>query len=189
VKLAHRILKTAYLTLGLALLGSLRATAEDAPTALCVVDREVLQLPRCALETRRGQLYVARRFLPSLFTAQRSLLAAVFLPDEGWAYVDRRGLLVVRHVATMDNGPSEFHHGLVRVTEAGKWGLADTRGRLVVPLRYDGMLDYDDEGGWRACTGCGTASDGEHAWFTGGEWISLDRKGKTVHPRAARLSN
>jgi hypothetical protein len=134
-------------------------------------------LPACAIETRHGQSFVARRFLPQLFTAERNPLVAVNLPVSGWSYIDRRGKVVVRNVATMDNFANAFHYGLVRVSVGGKWGLADMRGRLVAPLRYDGMLDYQPGEGWKACMECRSVSDGEHSWFEGGHWISLDRYG------------
>ena len=85
---------------------------------------------------------------------------------------------MVRNVATMDNFANAFHYGLVRVSNGGKWGLADMHGRLVVSLRYDGMLDYQPGEGWKACLGCRSVSDGEHSGFDGGHWISLDRYGK-----------
>jgi hypothetical protein len=144
----------------------------------CVVDPEVFLLPKCALETRDGHLYIFQEFLPLLFSSRKGRFASVALPEDGWAYVDRRGLIVVRDVANFDNGPSPFHHGLVRVNRAGKWGLADSKGLLVVPLIYDGMLEYDEPNrGWTACRGCRSVSDGEHSWFEGGDWYRLDRRG------------
>jgi len=117
----------------------------------CVVDPEVFLLPKCALETRDGHLYIFQEFLPLLFSSRKG---------------------------NFDNGPSPFHHGLVRVNRAGKWGLADSKGLLVVPLIYDGMLEYDEPNrGWTACRGCRSVSDGEHSWFEGGDWYRLDRRG------------
>lgn len=150
----------------------------NAPPGACVVDRETWQLPACALEIRHGHTYVAARYLPKLFSGKRGPLVAMIVPDHGWSYIDRSGKVVVRHVAVMDNYASKFHYGLVRVTEAGKWGLADRRGRLVVPLRYDGILDYQPGEGWKACTGCRTRIVGEYSGFEGGAWITLDRRGK-----------
>ncbi|MBV9566065.1 MAG: hypothetical protein JOY90_37290, partial [Bradyrhizobium sp.] len=98
--------------------------------AACVVDRELLVLPRCALETRGGQLYVAPQFVQWLFNSLRQKMAATGAEGEGWIYVDRTGRVLERNVATMDNGADSFHSGLVRVTRDGKWGLATTRGRL-----------------------------------------------------------
>lgn len=116
-------------------------------------------------------------YVPAIFASTNKPLIAVFLPT-GWVYINRRGEVVVSDVAVMDNGANVFHHGLVRVTRDHRWGLADTRGRLVVPLEYDGMLDYQPGKGWQVCTGCRAASDGEHGWFEGGRWGWLDRHGR-----------
>lgn len=152
----------------------------NAPPAACVVDGETWSLPPCAMETRHGHAYVAARYLPKLFSGSREHLVARILPGSGWSYIDRSGKVVVRHVATMDNDASAFHHGLVRVNRDGKWGLADEEGRLVVPPSYDGILDYQPGLGWRACTGCRSQTGGEHSWFEGGDWITLDRRGRKI---------
>jgi hypothetical protein len=78
----------------------------------------------------------------------------------------------------MDNGANEFHHGLVRVTKDNKWGLADIQGRMIVPLTYDGILDYQADAGWLASTGCKDVKQGEYRDFQGGNWLRLDRRGK-----------
>jgi hypothetical protein len=147
----------------------------------CVVDAEILLLPECALEARDGHLYVLKEYLPLFFSSGTDRLASAGLPEGGWAYFNRHGMIVIQHVASFDNGPSPFHHGLVRVNSKGKWGLADSNGEFVVPLTYDGMFEYEESNkGWRVCTGCRTVSDGEHSWFEGGDWCWLDRKGKVA---------
>lgn len=146
----------------------------------CNVEHESLELPRCALEARDGHLYVAARFLPQLFMGADAQLVARVLPQRGWSYIDRVGKVVVSHVAVMDNYASAFHHGLVRIHQDSRWGLADRDGTLVVPLNYDGMLDYQSGDGWKACTGCQVRTDGEHRWFEGGQWVTLDRYGKLL---------
>jgi len=155
----------------------------------CSVDKELLRLPQCALETRDNHLYVFKEFLPLFFSSWRDRLASAFLGQDGWAYFDRRGLIVVQNVANFDNGPSPFHHGLVRVNRNGKWGLADSRGLLVVPLIYDGMLEYEEPNrGWKVCAGCRTVSQGEYGWFEGGDWFWLDRHGKVAGKAEAPIA-
>ena len=148
----------------------------------CVVDAEILSLPTCALESNNGSLYVKRKFLPLFFADKSQHLAWRSLPADGWAYFDRKGLVLVKNVATMDNGPDEIHQGLVRVTRNGKWGLANLHGSFVVPFTYDGMLGYEPGHGWRACSGCRTVRDGEYSFFQGGTWIQLNRSGKVAGP-------
>jgi len=152
----------------------------------CTVDSALLQLPTCALETHNGRLYVSKAYLslffPSIGTSLKmdtpGSLASTLLPEGDWAYLNRTGLIVVRNVAMMDNGANDFHHGLVRVTKNNKWGLADIRGQMIVPLTYDGMLDYQADAGWLACTGCKYVKQSEYGYFQGGDWVRLDRHGK-----------
>ena len=156
----------------------------------CTVDSEILQLPACALETHNDKLYVSKVYLPLFFsstgitleTGTPGNLASTFLPEGDWAYLNRAGLIVVRNVATMDNGANEFHHGLVRITKDNKWGLADIQGRMIVPLTYDGLLDYQADVGWLACTGCKYVKHGEYGSFQSGNWVRLDRRGKVGSP-------
>lgn len=141
----------------------------------CSVDAEIWSLPQCALETRDGHLYVAKPYLSLFFPAEKASLVGRVIPNGGWSYFNKRGLVVVQNVANFDNGPSPFHHGLVRVSRNGKWGLADAGGQFIVPLTYDGMLEYDSQNGWLVCKGCRSVSDGEHGSFEGGNWYWLDR--------------
>jgi hypothetical protein len=88
--------------------------------------------------------------------------------------------VVVQNVAAGDNAASEFQDGLVLVTKDGKWGLADTRGKLVVPMQYDGMMGNFKESGWLACSGCQVVHQGEHWWLSGGKWVRLDTRGRVA---------
>jgi hypothetical protein len=171
------------------------AAAGRGVAAGCHVDAEeaaIGVLPACAVLRQHGKLRVVQRHLAALAFNPYGL-APVCLQGIGgassdtcWAYVNRRGWVIVRDVAVMDNGANEFHHGLVRVTRGGKWGLADTRGKLVVPLRYDGMLDHDPQHGWSSCTGCRAVQDqwGYHE-FVGGQWLRLNARGKVIGPMQA----
>jgi hypothetical protein len=96
----------------------------------CVVDREILKLPDCALEERSGQQYVSQIYLPLFSFTEPHHLAWANVNGEGWVYFNRRGRIVVRNVAMFDNGPSPFHHGLVRIVSENKWGLAGSGGAL-----------------------------------------------------------
>lgn len=147
----------------------------------CSVDAEIWLLPQCALESKDGHLYVVKPYLSLFLRAEKARLVGRIIPNGGWSYFNRRGLVVVQNVANFDNGPSPFHHGLVRVSRNGEWGLADADGRLIVPFTYQGILEYDDShGGWPACKRCRSASDGEHSWFEGGDWYWLDKNGKVA---------
>jgi len=157
--------------------------AQSAARSDCPVDPAIIALPACAFAQVHGRLRVDAAHGAAL-SFNRHGLAAAYLTGVGWTYVDRHGWVVVRDVAVFDNGASPFHHGLVRVTRGDKWGLADARGRLVAPLRYDGMLEYDPRTGWAACEGCRIERDksGEHSWFAGGRWLRLNAQGKRIGP-------
>jgi hypothetical protein len=157
--------------------------------AACPIDREEEQiaLPPCAVFSQGGRLRVIASHVAVLEFNEYGLAPIVVPGAGGWSYVNRRGWVIVQNVAMMDNGANDFHHGLVRVRRDDKWGLADTKGKLVVPLRYDGMFDYAPKVGWVACSGCRKAQDkwGEHHWFEGGQWLRLNARGKVIGPMPA----
>jgi hypothetical protein len=113
----------------------------------CIFDPEIIAVPPCAIRHVEGHLQVVRSHMASR-SFNKYGLTPIFLPDVGWTYVGRSGFIVIQNVAIMDNGANEFHHGLVRLTRDGKWGLADPHGKLVVPLQSDGALDYVEGTGW-----------------------------------------
>jgi len=162
----------------------------------CTVDSELPRLPTCALEIQNGRLHVSKAYLPLFFASTGTTLqlgtpgnlASTLLPEGDWAYLNRTGLIVVRNVAMMDNGANEFHYGLLRVAKDNKWGLADIRGRMIVPLTYDGILDYRADEGWLACTGCKLVKQGEYGYFQGGNWVRLDHCGKVISPAEPPLA-
>ena len=132
-------------------------------SAGCSVDVEILRLPSCAVVTKGDHLYVTSVFVRPLLKELRPTLASRALPDWGWAYFDRTGLVRVTDVAPFDNGASYFHSGLVRVLRDGKYGLASDRGVLATSL-YDGMNEFDrDHQGWRACNSCRLVTHGEYS--------------------------
>jgi hypothetical protein len=149
----------------------------------CTVDAEIWLLPKCALVTKDGHLYVSPRYLKLFFAKSDKHLAARQLPEHGWSYFDRSGLVRVQDVAPMDNWASEFHAGLVRVVQNDKWGLADERGRMVTSLDYDGMYEFDAaHKGWEVCRSCRVVTRDEHSWFEGGEWFWLNQQGRLAGP-------
>ena len=108
-------------------------------------------------------------------------LAAMFSQKFGWMYVDRRGNVVVRDVAPMDNWAGDFHDGLVRTVEKGRYGFSDRFGKQVVPFQYDGAFEFN-RGTAIVCSGCRTSCDqyAEHCSFEGGEWMRIDIHGRVV---------
>jgi hypothetical protein len=157
----------------------------------CSIDLGAPVLPKCAVEMRNGQLFVLRKFAEDVFAGRvhglaanplrvgRDRLASIWLDEGKWSYYDETGRVLVQNVAPADNAPSEFQDGLVPVAKDGKWGLADSKGKFVVPLKFDGMAGAEGPG-WLVCSGCREVHKGEHSWFSGGHWFRLDAKGRVA---------
>ncbi len=165
---------------------SLALNAQNVRVGQCEIDMQVWgPLPACAIEKKGKELFILKEFVEPLGKGQwtpvgENEVAWTVLPT-GFAYFDRSGKIVMTDVAILDNGPSPFHEGLVRVEKYKKWGLADSEGKLVVPLEYDGILEFDD-GRWLACKGCTTETSGEYHFFSGGSWVAIDKFGKVKGP-------
>lgn len=109
----------------------------------------------------------------------REGLAAV-VDDQGWAYIDAAGKLVLRPYI-FDNGPDYFREDLARFTEAGKYGFFDRRGRVAIPPRFDFAAPFSS-GLAAVCEGCKEVARGEHRVVQGGAWGFIDRSGALVIP-------
>ncbi len=106
-------------------------------------------------------------------------LAAV-VDDQGWAYIDARGRVVIRPLA-VDNGPDEFSENVARFRESGKVGFFDRRGKVVIAPRF-AFAQAFSEGRAAVCDGCVEQKEGEHTSLGGGRWGYIDREGKVVIP-------
>lgn len=135
--------------------------------------------PECLTLNKQGQLVLAPSLAKRLSFGAEGL-ASVYSSRLGWMYVNRKGKIVIRGVATMDNGADYFSDGLVRFAQNGKWGYANARGRVVVVPAYDGALPFDNGIG-RVCQGCkSTCAEAscEHHVLAGGEWACLNTRGE-----------
>ena len=135
--------------------------------------------PAC-LERRGRLLFVKKKILRRLSFADG--LASVWNQDFGWMYLDKKGKVIITGVSVMDNGPDDFHDGLVRIERQGKCGFADREGRTAIPPAYDGCLDFDNAAA-RVCLKCRSecADKGcEHHSFKGGDWLCINTSGDRV---------
>ena len=160
----------------LAMAGTGSLFAQPAPSCAADADAIPLFVPACALVERHGGQYVASRYLSRLDFNGLGL-AWIRLIAGGFVYVDRTGRIVIRDVATMDNGADDFHRGLVRLQHGAQYGFADPTGRIVVPITYDGALNTDEDGPM-VCVGCSLKQEGEHSLFTAGRWFTVDAAGR-----------
>jgi WG containing repeat len=161
----------------------------------CLFDFERGEVPNCVLKRTTGDLFIAPQYLKDLEFDSHSL-AAVLSPTEGWMYVNRKGKVIIRGVAVMDNGADTFHDGLVRFVRDKKYGFANRSGRIVIPPVYDGAMNFE-KGNAEVCKGCHSKCveiECEYSVFSGGDWFLINTKGavlKQLHPsnRQIGLSN
>ena len=136
-------------------------------------------------ESATGDFYIAPELLKDLAFDSHGL-AAVRSPKEGWMYVSRSGKVVIKGVPVMDNGADSFHDGLVRIVRNGKYGFANRAGQVVIPTIYDGAMNFEN-GSAAVCKGCQTSREGEHHFFSGGDWFRINIKGTIlarIHPNS-----
>lgn len=105
-------------------------------------------------------------------------LAPIYLGD-GWAYISTSGKIVVRRIASYENGPEPFKDDLLRVQIDDKYGFFDPTGEIAIPAQYDGAMPFD-QGYTSVCTGCTVESNGDYHEFSGGLWSCIDTTGKKV---------
>jgi hypothetical protein len=140
----------------------------------CVFDVEKGEVADCVRPGTDGGLWINPEYVRQL--EFRDGLAALHV-DSSWMYVDRSGHVVVSGVPSFDNGPDEFHNGLVRFVKDGKYGFANRKGKVIVRAIYDGALNFKN-GIAEVCLGCVATHDAEHGYFTAGEWFVVDKKGR-----------
>lgn len=155
------------------------AQSQAPQPASCIVDDDLLFLPACVIRSRKDVLYVPHKYWKQAAFNHYGL-SALTITSLGNVYINRVGRIVIRDVATMDNGPDEFHHGLVRIDRDGKWGFADPNGRTVVPIEYSCALNYAGtsiDAKPRVCVGCRIEQQGEYHSCIDGKWFYADRHG------------
>ena len=132
------------MTAPVALLALLPLAARDAPSRPPVPFE---QRGKWGYRDTRGAVVIPPRFdLAKPFSPEG--LAAV-VDNQGWAYIDTAGKLVIRPLV-FDNGPDYFRENLARFTEAGKygflqggaWGFIDRTGALVIPARFQEVRPF-----------------------------------------------
>jgi WG containing repeat len=146
----------------------------------CTFDYDRPNVPDCIRTDVFGKLTVSPNYLGDLRFDKHGL-AALSAAGLGWAYVNRKGDVVVTGVAPFDNWADEFHDGLVRVLRDRRYGFANRTGKLVIPPKYDGAFQFE-RGTAVVCNRCQTQcdEDGEHCSFVGGQWSRINARGVVV---------
>jgi hypothetical protein len=132
-------------------------------------------MPACVIQSRNGVLFIPKKYwMHPAFN--RYGLSAFTTESFGRVYINRSGRIVIRDVGFMDNGPDEFHHGLVRINRDEMWGYADSSGRIVVPVKYSCAMNLEEIGPL-VCVGCRIAQAGEYHSCLDGHWFQTDIHG------------
>lgn len=105
---------------------------------------------------------------------------AVVLDGKGWAYIDKKGKIVIRPYI-FDNGPDHFQEGLARFTLDDKFGFFDQTGKVAIKPRFDFVTPFR-EGLAAICQGCKEKLIGEHGFMESGSWGYINQKGEIVIP-------
>ncbi len=156
--------------------------------------REFTEHPSCLEIRGTKELFVTQTNMKGLSFSRG--LAALYSKKYGWMYANRQGRIIIRGVMVMDNGPDDFHDGLVRYESGKKCGFANQLGKAVVLPQYDGCLNFK-KGTARVCKGCHSECVDkacENHDYQGGEWVCLNTAGKPVqcepitHETAAGVS-
>lgn len=159
---------------------SMPAHGQSEKPAVCQVeDADVYFRPSCVVQIHHGHPFIKKKYLKYM-TFNEYGLTALLVQSFGAMYVDHNGRVVVRDVALIDNGPDDFHHGLVRIMHDGQYGYADPSGRIVVPEKYPCAFNLTDEYtdiGPLVCVGCRTEKHGEYQACLDGTWFRADREG------------
>lgn len=129
----------------------------------------------------RGRVRISARFILADEFSKEGIAAV--LDDDGWAFIDRSGRVLVETPFIFDNGPDYFVEGLARFTKDGKFGFFDRRGKVVVKPQFDFAAPFQ-EGAAAVCLECRkTAADGDgHYSIVGGRWGFIDRRGAAIVP-------
>jgi hypothetical protein len=152
-----------------------------ASTRSCVVDFEKGEIRGCLELRKDGALFVTAPVFKYL-RFDSDGLAPVLSPNRGWMYVNKKGKVIISGVPSFDNGPDSFHDGVVRIVRSQKYGFADRQGRIVVPVIYDGALNFE-KGRAKVCKNCRDKCmdrECEHHFFAGGEWVEIDPRGTII---------
>lgn len=131
---------------------------------------------------RRGRVVIPARFTMAGDFSKEGL--AIVIDQEGWALINRKGLIVIRTPFIFDGGPDDFAEGLARFTAGGKFGFYDKTGRTIVRPQFDFALPFQ-EGAAAVCLGCRKTSTGkedEHYFVTGGRWGFINRRSAVIIP-------
>ena len=112
------------------------------------------------------------------FTEKFYKFAIVRSSDKGIIGIDRKES-VLFNVYVIDNGPDEPSNGLFRIIKGDKIGYADMNGNIVIQPQFNCAYPFKN-GKAKVGRGCKKQTDGEHSWWVGGKWFTIDKNGNII---------
>lgn len=101
------------------------------------------------------------------------------IPHQGLFVIDKQGNKVYQPYY-FDNWPDEAKDGVYRIRQGNRIGFADEKtGNIVIEAKYDCAYPFEN-GKANVGTGCQLETDGEHSWWVGGDWVSIDTHGHVI---------
>lgn len=123
---------------------------------------------------------ISERILADLDFENEALTFVMSNDPDGVYYVLANGKYRQTHL--IDNGPDDFHEGLVRTIQNKKYGFMDSSLKVVIEPKWDFAYPFNGHYA-RVCNSCfSTRHPGdEHSIITGGQWFLIDRSGKETN--------
>ena len=112
------------------------------------------------------------------FTDTFNKLAIVLVKDKGFVGIDRKENILF-NIYPFDNGPDYPACGLFRIIKNGKIGFADLNGKIIIQPQFDCAYPFENNQA-KVGVGCKENRNGEHRFWSGGNWHTIDLKGNVV---------
>ena len=175
------ILKLIFLILPLSIVTS-NAIGQSSNNYLrCVVDTTNDEY---AYVNKKGDTIIPFGKYLMCYTDKFDNFAIVSSKDKGLIGIDRNEN-VLFNVYVFDNGPDYPSNGLFRIVKDGKIGYADLNGKIVIQPQFDCAYPFKN-GKAKVGKGCKEQTDGEHRWWTEGNWYTINKKGKVIKTNYSR---
>ena len=129
----------------------------------------------------KGDTIIAIGKYDMCFTEKFYNFAIVIARGKGLVGIDRNEN-VLFSVFIVDNGPDYPSNGLFRIIQNGKIGYANLKGQIVIAPQFDCAYPFKN-GKAQVGKGCQTKADGEHHYWTGGQWYTINKKGNAVETK------
>jgi hypothetical protein len=127
---------------------------------------------------RRGDTVIAPGKYTDCFTEKFYDFAIVQKPGYGIVGINRDEKILLK-IFMFDFGPDEPSNGLFRIVENGKIGYANMHGKIIIQPQFDGARSFEKHKA-KVCIGCELKAMGEHHYWSGGTWYTINKKGNKI---------